>query len=85
MLIGTIVLETEQEEPRVFKLSVIGKYSNLGCTNEPIEFGATTVGRTTSRKVVIKNSSVVPSAFKIKNSTTLNFKDNPFSIHPTHG
>lgn len=33
VVIGTVVLETDHEEPRVFKMSVIGKYSNLGCTN----------------------------------------------------
>lgn len=64
---GTVVFETENEEPRTYKLSVIGKYSNLACTTDVVEFPYTTVGKIINRKVIIKNTSVVPSVFTIKN------------------
>ena len=67
VVIGTIILEAEKEDPRTFKLSAIGKYSTLSCVNEPIEFHQTMVGKPVNKKVIIRNTSVVPGAFKITN------------------
>jgi hypothetical protein len=38
-----------------------------------------------SKKIIIKNTSVVSSVFTIKNQTTSVLKDNPFSIIPVQG
>ena len=80
-----MILEAQGEgEGRVFKLSVIGKYSNLGCSREVIDFGAVNVGAVVVRKLVVKNAGVVKAEFNAK-ITGEKEKESPFVVMPEIG
>lgn len=49
VVVATVVLECEGEEPRIFKLSAIGKYSYVSCSHDVVDFSELLVGRLGSK------------------------------------
>lgn len=49
VVVATIVLEVDEEPPRIFKLSAIGKYSYLSCSSDQVDFNDLLVGKLDTR------------------------------------
>lgn len=82
---ATIVLETDQDEPKIFKLSAIGKYSYVSCSTDNVNFGEILVGKQVTRELVLKNSSPISAKFKIVSETQGDSKDSCFGVTPSEG
>lgn len=85
VVVATIVLETEDEPPRIFKLSAIGKYSYVSCSSDLVDFNSLLVGKLDTKEIVLKNSSPIPAKFRITNEGLTDFKDNVYSVSPQEG
>jgi hypothetical protein len=63
--VGTVILEVEGEEQRVFKLSAVGKYPYISANASELDFGNVLVTKSISKELVLKNNSEVPAEFSI--------------------
>ena len=55
--VGTIVLEVEGEQQRVFKLSAVGKYPYISTSASELDFGNVLVTKSISKDLILKNHS----------------------------
>jgi hypothetical protein len=57
--VSTIILHIENEEPRITKISGIGKYPFLTLNTSKLNFEQLLIGKTATKEITIKNQSEV--------------------------
>ena len=60
-----IILNIQNEEPRIIKLTAIGKYPYLTLSTTEIVFDPLLIGKQRTKEIEIKNSSSVQARFQI--------------------
>lgn len=55
--VGSVVLEVEGEDQRVFKLSAVGKYPYISSSLSELDFGNVLVTKQISKDIILKNNS----------------------------
>lgn len=82
---ASIVLNCTNEEPRVIKVSGIGKYPFLQLNTKKLNFESLLIGKSVTKELTIKNSSEVTASFTIQKVIDDEFKDNAFILDFNNG
>ena len=80
VVVSTAVLKVENEEPKVIKLSAIGKIPHLTMNQYKLDFEQLLVGCRKTKEVLIKNNSDVYARFSVNKVQDDEFTDHSFSI-----
>ena len=79
-------MEVEGEEPKIYRVSAVGKYPYVLMNQGEIVFDDVSVNKITSRDLILKNSSEVPAYFSIQNEEGKHdFDDNFYVVEPNQG
>lgn len=65
VIVGTVVLEIEGEQPKVYRLSAVGKYPYISVKEATISFDDVLVTKPVTQELILKNSSEVQANFNI--------------------
>ncbi|CAD8141208.1 unnamed protein product [Paramecium octaurelia] len=85
VIVASIIMHIQYEEPRVIKVSGIGKYPFLQLNTKKLNFETLLIGKTVTKEITIKNSSEVTAQFQITKMIDDEFKDNAFSLDYSAG
>lgn len=85
VVISTVILNIENEKPRITKISGIGKYPFLQLNTSKLNFEQLLIGRKLTKEITIKNQSEVTAVFNIEKIIDDEFKDNAFVLDFTSG
>jgi hypothetical protein len=64
--ISTLILNLNGEEEKILKLSAIAKYPQLSVSDSNLDFEELLVGKTETKEILIYNTGVVPTYFRIE-------------------
>lgn len=84
-IVSTMIVNVQNEEPKIIKISAIGKYPFLSLSTIKLDFQALLVNKQISKELVIKNQSQVSARFNIKQIHDDEFKDHSFQFDVKSG
>lgn len=87
VVVQTAVISFKEEDKihqRVLKMSGIGKFPFVNISEEKLNFEQMTVGRSETKKITLRNHSLVPASFSIERLND-DGKDPSFSLSITSG
>lgn len=85
VLVASTLFHVAGEEPRVIKLSAIGKFPFLKTLNTKLDFEEVIYGKKKVKNLIINNASEVSTKFFIKQLQVDQYHDSSFSLDETKG
>ena len=79
-IVSTMVVTIQNEEPKIIKISAIGKYPFLSLSTSKLDFETLLVNKQITKELIIKNQSQVSAHFGIQQIYDDEFKDRAFQI-----
>ncbi|KAM3137891.1 hypothetical protein pb186bvf_009972 [Paramecium bursaria] len=85
VVVASVILNIQHEDPRVIKISGIGKYPFLQINTKKLNFESLLIGKSLTKELTIKNSSEVTASFVLQKVIDDEFKENAFNLDFNQG
>ena len=79
-VVSTMIFNVQNEEPKIIKISAIGKYPFLSLSTAKLDFQTLLVNKQITKELIIKNQSQVSAHFEIKQNFDDEFRDKSFQL-----